>query len=67
MATPEPDGLEDLEEKQLVDREVTSDKPFRVHYSLTERGRSLKPVITALRDWGMAHLAEADDRDRSVA
>jgi DNA-binding HxlR family transcriptional regulator len=27
--------------------------PPRVEYSLTERGRSLEPVIHALREWGL--------------
>ncbi|MFB6205595.1 MAG: winged helix-turn-helix transcriptional regulator, partial [Haloglomus sp.] len=34
------------------------EKPFRVEYSLTERGRSLEPVITAMREWGEEHLVE---------
>jgi DNA-binding HxlR family transcriptional regulator len=61
------DSLEDLEEKGLVDREVISDRPFRVEYSLTDRGQSLEPVIYAMRDWGMEHLEPAEDRDASVA
>jgi DNA-binding HxlR family transcriptional regulator len=52
------DSLEDLEEHGLVDRAIVSEKPFRVEYSLTERGRSLEPVIGAMREWGEAHLAE---------
>ena len=61
------DSLEDLEEKDLVDREVISDRPFRVEYSLTERGASLEPVIEAMREWGNEHLTAAEDRDTSVA
>ncbi|MDY6819295.1 MAG: helix-turn-helix domain-containing protein [Halobacteriales archaeon] len=50
-------SLEELEEDhELVAREVVSEKPFRVEYSLTERGRSLKPLITAMQDWGREHL-----------
>jgi len=60
------DSLDDLEEKGLVDREIVSEKPFRVAYSLTERGTSLEPVIDAMRDWGQEHLVPAD-RDSSVA
>lgn len=55
------DTLEDLEEKTLVDRAVVSEKPFRVEYSLTDRGESLRPVIVAMREWGAEHLI-ADDR-----
>lgn len=61
------DSLDDLESKQLVDREIISEKPVRVQYSLTEHGESLKPVIYAMRDWGLQHLAEPDDRSNSIA
>lgn len=52
------DSLEDLEDNQLVDREIINEKPFRVHYSLTPHGESLEDVIYAMRDWGMEHLTE---------
>ena len=52
-------SLEDLEEKGLVDRTIVSEKPFRVEYSLTERGASLEPVIEAMADWGDVHLDES--------
>jgi DNA-binding HxlR family transcriptional regulator len=61
------DSLEDLEEKMLVDRAIVSEKPFRVQYSLTDRGESLRPVITEMRDWGLEHLSPAEDRESSVA
>jgi DNA-binding HxlR family transcriptional regulator len=43
-------SLDDLEEKGLVDREIVSEKPVAVEYSLTERGRSLQPVIDSLEE-----------------
>lgn len=61
------DSLEDLEEKQLVDRAIISEKPFRVEYSLTEHGESLEDVIVAMRDWGQTHLVPAEDRESSIA
>lgn len=60
------DSLEDLEEKQLVDREIVSEKPVRVEYSLTELGASLEPVIYAMRDWGNEHLKEAGSKETST-
>ena len=60
------DSLEDLEEKQLVDREIVSEKPVRVQYSLTVHGKSLRPVIESMRDWGLDHLVEAEDRTSSL-
>jgi len=59
------DSLEDLQEKGLVDREVVSEQPFRVQYSLTDRGQSLAPVISSMAEWGQEHLTqppeESDD------
>ena len=55
------DSLENLEEKGFVDREIVSEKPFRVRYSLTQHGSSLEPVIVAMRDWGTEHLTEPDE------
>lgn len=51
------DSLENLEERELVEREVVSEKPFRVQYSLTERGESLESIINDMREWGELHLA----------
>ena len=56
------DVLEDLEEHGFVERTFLSEKPFRVEYSLTDRGRSLEPVIVAMRDWGNEHLTAPDDQ-----
>lgn len=55
------DSLEDLEANGLVRREVVSEKPFRVQYSLTEHGEALESVVTAMREWGRDHLAEPSD------
>ena len=55
------DSLEDLEEKTLVDRTIVSEKPFRVEYSLTERGASLEPVIEAMAEWGQQHLKPPEE------
>jgi len=32
--------------------------PPRVEYRLTRKGKSFVPVISAIRSWGMRHLAE---------
>lgn len=48
--------LRELEEKNLIHREVYPIVPPKVEYSLTELGRSLMPVLTSMRDWGANYL-----------
>jgi len=48
--------LKNLEQSHLVHREVYPEVPPRVEYSLTETGKSLMPVLTALIDWGKEHF-----------
>ena len=61
------DSLSDLEEATLVEREIISEKPFRVEYSLTERGADLEPVIAAMAEWGQRHLGPADEQADPMA
>src|ERR1700754_3945186 len=50
--------LRELEAAGLIHREVYAEIPPRVEYSLTQRGRSLQPVIRSLWAWGNSYLAE---------
>lgn len=59
-------SLKSLQEKDLVERTVVNDQPVAVEYALTERGRSLEPVIDSLERWGETHLRPAESRDESV-
>lgn len=60
------DNLSDLEDASLVERTIISEKPFRVEYSLTERGEDLETVIEAMAEWGRTHLAPAEEPSSSV-
>ncbi|WP_188205598.1 winged helix-turn-helix transcriptional regulator [Alkalibacillus aidingensis] len=43
--------LKDLEKEGLVKRTVYDETPVRIEYSLTEKGKSLKPVLQAIQEW----------------
>ena len=47
--------LRAMEADGLVHRAVYAEVPPRVEYSLTPLGRSLKPIMDALRVWGEAY------------
>ncbi|MNN75987.1 HTH-type transcriptional activator HxlR [compost metagenome] len=47
--------LRELEEDQLVFRQVYAEVPPRVEYSLTEYGQSLLPVLRMMYDWGKSY------------
>lgn len=48
--------LRELEANELIHREVFPVIPPKVEYSLTDLGRSLMPILTAMRDWGSGYL-----------
>jgi DNA-binding HxlR family transcriptional regulator len=57
------DTLDRLVEQGVVEhrRSAASHHPFQ--YALTGRGRSLRPVVAAMRAWGDEQVATADDPD----
>jgi DNA-binding HxlR family transcriptional regulator len=47
--------LRDMERDGLVTRRIYAQVPPKVEYSLTPLGMSLKPVVEAIHQWGLAH------------
>ena len=45
--------LKELEEDGLIIRHKYMEKPPRVEYELSERGKTLIPVLKAMYDWGI--------------
>ena len=45
-------NLKELETDQLIHREEYPQIPPKVEYSLTERGKSLIPILDMMCDWG---------------
>ena len=54
--------LRELETDELVERLVHSQVPPRVDYSLSERGRSLVPVLVAIKEWGDRNMSVFENR-----
>jgi len=50
--------LRQLEEHGVIRREVFAEVPPRVEYSLTERGKTLAPVLEAMKQWGETYAAQ---------
>ena len=52
--------LRELESQKLINRQVFPVVPPKVEYSLTETGKSLMPILVAMRDWGANYLRSRD-------
>ena len=47
--------LKELESDGMVERTVVPDRKVKVEYSLTDKGRSILPVLESLAIWGAMH------------
>ena len=50
--------LRDMEANGLLTRTVYAEVPPRVEYSLTDLGKSLKPILDAMWNWGEEYKAQ---------
>ena len=55
--------LRDLEANKLITRTVQHTVPVTVEYNLTEYGKSLDVVISAIREWGSQHRKKLFEED----
>ena len=59
--------LRELEEDGLISRRVYAEVPPKVEYRLTEKGKSLRPILLALRKWGARYaLPKVSTKVRSA-
>jgi len=54
--------LKTLEDSGIIERRFYEDHPPRAEYMLTEKGRDLRPILRALRDWGQKHTSLSTSR-----
>jgi len=47
--------LKSLEEHGVIARKFYEEHPPRAEYLLTDKGRTLGPILKALLDWGLKH------------
>ncbi len=59
--------LRELEEDEVVHREIFKQIPPKVEYSLTEFGRSLEPTIALMCRWGEQYMNRLAERTSSAA
>jgi DNA-binding HxlR family transcriptional regulator len=52
--------LRELEQDGILERKIYPEIPPRVEYFLTEKGKSLLPIIESLKDWGLVHIFQND-------
>nr|WP_099458722.1 helix-turn-helix domain-containing protein [Paenibacillus crassostreae] len=48
--------LRELEEEDIVHREIYPQVPPKVEYSITEYGKSIESVLEVMHDWSVLHL-----------
>ena len=47
-----------LEELELVEKKPYGNHSRRMNYQLTEKGKSLRPVLRVMAAWGLKHLED---------
>lgn len=55
--------LRDLERLGIIKREIVSEYPIRIEYSLTDIGRGIEPVILSAASFSMKYMPRAVFKD----
>jgi len=56
------DRLKRLELSGIIDKVPYQHKPVRYEYRLTDQGKGLGKVLTAIRDWGLEYIPGTSTR-----
>jgi len=56
--------LRELEDAGIVHREVYAEVPPKVEYSLTDYGKTLRPITEVMCEWGTKHMRRIKLRNK---
>lgn len=56
--------LRELENDGIIKRKVYPQVPPKVEYSVTDYGKTLKPVLKAMSEWGKNHKIREETKER---
>lgn len=59
--------LRELENDQIIAREVYNQVPPKVVYSLTEEGKTLRDILVSMSVWGEKRIKQAQSRGEDVS
>ena len=57
--------LRQMEASGLLTRKVYAEVPPRVEYALSPLGESMRPIIMAMRQWGLDYQTMRQDKDEA--
>ncbi|WP_163969435.1 winged helix-turn-helix transcriptional regulator [Oceanobacillus halotolerans] len=60
------DRLKMLEKEGIVERNIYSEFPVRIEYSLSEKGKALEPVIQAIEHWANGWVTIEEETNKQV-
>jgi DNA-binding HxlR family transcriptional regulator len=56
--------LQELDDAGIVHREVYREVPPKVEYSMTEYGRTQRPIMTIMCEWGRKHIKRIKNKKK---
>ncbi|ASN03989.1 winged helix-turn-helix transcriptional regulator [Virgibacillus necropolis] len=60
------DRLKMLEQEGIVERNIYSEFPVRIEYSLSEKGKALEPVIQEIQRWAEDWVILNDQTEEEI-
>ncbi|MGJ9458261.1 winged helix-turn-helix transcriptional regulator [Oceanobacillus sp. CF4.6] len=60
------DRLKLLEKEGIVERKIYSEFPVRIEYSLSDKGKSLEPVIKEIQHWANNNVTTEELEDQNA-